>query len=150
MKLLPHQQRIVELNPRKILLNWEMRVGKTLPATVWIDHPCRSGNAYIITPKSNKKEWERYGTKATVLSKEEFKKTEIIAPTAMVIDEAHFFASALFQRRGKGRSQLADKLYNLVRKYPEMDIMLLTATPVRNDAWSLHTLLCYIGVYYDW
>lgn len=150
MELMPHQQRIVDMNPRKILLNWEMRCGKTLPATIWVDHHCRSGNTYIITPKSNKEEWKRYGTNATVLSKEEFKKTELGVPTAIVIDEAHHFASALFQRRGKGRSQLADKLYNLVRRYPEMDVMLLTATPVRNDAWSLHTLLCYIGVYYDW
>jgi superfamily II DNA or RNA helicase len=29
-------------------------------------------------------------------------------------------------------------------------MLLLTATPIRQDAWSLHSLLCYIGVYYDW
>jgi hypothetical protein len=29
-------------------------------------------------------------------------------------------------------------------------MLLLTATPIRQNAWSLHTLLCYIGEYYDW
>lgn len=134
-------------NPRKALLNWEMRTGKSLPAAMWIDMPERSGNTFIITPKQNKKEWERYGTKATVLSKEEFKKVKIVNPTAIVVDEVHYFASPLFL---KGRSQLATKLYELVKEYPTMHILGLTATPVRQDAWSLHTLLCYVGIYYDW
>ncbi len=150
MKLRPHQQKFVEQNPDKALLNWEMRVGKSLPAAIWIDDPKQAGNTYIVTPKQNVKEWQGYGTKAKVLSKEQFKKEEIINPTAIVIDEAHYFASALFVRKGKGRSQLATKLYMLVKKYPNMKILLLTATPIRQDAWSLHTLLCYIGVYYDW
>ena len=89
------------------------------------------------------------GTNAIVLTKEQFKKiAHTIAPTAIVVDEAHYFAAALFVK-GR-RSQLAQALYDLVKCRPEMHILLLTATPVRNDAWSLHTLLCYIGVYYDW
>lgn len=147
MKPLPHQQRIIDLNPKKILLDWECRVGKTLPASLWIDNPSQTGNTYIICKKSNKKSWEEMGTKAKVITKEEFKKTDIKNPTAIVVDEAHFFASPLFL---KGRSQLSTKLYNLVKTYPDCHIMLLTATPVRNDAWSLHTLLCYIGVYIPW
>lgn len=150
MNAYPHQQTFIDRNPNKEILAWEMRVGKTLPASVWIDNPCRAGNTYIITPKQNKKDWERMGTKAMVLSKEEFKKTDIKNPTAIVIDEAHNFASALFIRKGTGRSQLAEKLYKLVQQYPDAHILLLTATPIRQDAWSLHTLLCFIGVYYDW
>jgi len=150
MKLWPHQKRLIEENPSKAILNWEMRVGKTLPAAKWIDHPKRIGNTYIVTPKQNKKDWVNMKTKAIVLTKEEFKKTTIVNPTAMIIDEGHYFASALFVRKGKGRSQLAEKLYNLVRKYPEMDLLILTATAIRQNAWSLHTLLCYIGEYYDW
>lgn len=68
----------------------------------------------------------------------------------IVVHNCHYFGSALFLRRGKGRSQLAAALYSLVQRNPHMDVLLLTATPVRNDAWSLHTLLCYIGEYYDW
>lgn len=147
MKPLPHQQRIIDANPRKALLDWEMRVGKSLPASVWIDHPSRIGNTYIITKKSNKKSWQAFNTKATVLTKEEFKKHKIVNPTAIVVDECHHFASALFT---KGRSQLATSLYTLLRKHPECDVLLLTATPIRNSPWSLHTLLCYLGVYIPW
>jgi len=147
MELMPHQKEILDINPSKAILDWEMRVGKSLPASIWIDMPCRTGNTYIITPKQNKKDWEAFKTKAKVITKEEFKKTEIVNPTAIVIDELHYFASPLFK---KGRSQLSVSLYNLVKKYPDMHVLGLTATPIRNDAWSLHTLLCYIGAYYDW
>ena len=121
--------------------------GKSLPAAVWSDHPSRDGNAYIITRKANVTDWKEHKTKAKVITKEQFRKEDIVDPTALVIDEAHFFASPLFL---KGRSQLATKLYTLVKRYPECHILLLTATPVKNDAWSLHTLFCYMGLYYDW
>ena len=144
---LPHQEKFINENPNRALLVWEMRTGKTLPATIWVDKPERNQNAYIICMKQNKKDWLGYKTRATVLTKEEFKKTTIVNPTAIVIDEAHFFGSALFLRK---RSQLSEHLYKLVKQYPNMHVLLLTATPIRQDAWSLHSLLCYIGIYYDW
>lgn len=149
MKLYPHQQKFVDANPRKAILNWEMRTGKTLPAALWIDHPCRAGNTFIITPKQNIKDWQRMNTKATIMTKEQFKKQakDIMWPTALVVDEAHYFASKLFV---KGRSALAETMYNFIKANPNMDVLLLTATPVRQDPWSLHTLLCYIDQYYDW
>lgn len=149
MQLFKHQEQFMKENPDKALLAWEMRVGKSLPASIWIDHPCRVGNTYIVTPKQNKKDWLDFKTKATVLSKEEFKKLakEIKNPTAIVIDEIHYFASPLFLR---GRSQLATALYTLIKENPNMHVLGLTGTPIRQDAWSLHTLLCYIGIYYDW
>lgn len=149
MKLLPHQQRFVDSNPRKALLNWETRSGKSLPASVWIDMPCRAGNTYIITPKQNKKDWIAFKTKATVLTKEEFKKVSdtIENPTAIVVDEVHYFGSSPFL---KSRSQLSVALYKLLKKYPECDFLGLSATMIRQNAWSLHTMLCYIGVYIDY
>lgn len=149
MKPLPHQQRVIDLNPKKILLAWEMRVGKSLVGARWVDHPSRAGNTYIICPKQLKKDWAAFKTKATILSKEEFKKVAhtIKDPTAIVIDEIHYFASPVFL---KNRSQLSTALYTLIKKYPDCDIMGLSATMIRQDAWSLHTLLCYISVYYDW
>ena len=147
--LYPHQQRIVDLNPKKYLLNWEMRVGKSFPASLWVDHPCRNKNTYIITLKKNKKSWQAFNTNATVLTKEEFKKKAhtIKNPTAIVIDEIHYFASGLFI---KGRSQLSTSLYKLLQAYPECDVLGLSATMLRQNAWSFHTILCYIGVYYPW
>lgn len=147
MKPLPHQQRIIDLNPAKILLDWEMRVGKTLPASIWIDAPEQAGNTYIICKKSNKKSWQEMGTKATVLTKEEFKKTEIKNPTAIVVDEVHRFGAPLFVRP---RSALATTLYNLLREYSECHFMGLSGSMVRNSPWSFHTLMCYLGVYIPW
>jgi len=147
VKLFDHQQRVINQNPSKALLAHEMRTGKSLIGATWIDHPCRAGNTYIITPKQNKKDWMLFKTKATVLTKEEFKKTHIENPTAILVDEVHYFASPLFI---KGRSQLATKLYTTLKEYPECHFMGLSGTMIRQNAWSLHTLLCYKGVYYDW
>ncbi len=145
--LWPHQAEFLKRNPPKALLAWEMRTGKSLPASIWIDLPEQAGNTYIITLKKNKEAWRAFGTKATVLTKEEFKKSRIDSPTAIVVDEAHNFGSPLFV---KGRSQQAAALYTLLKKNPDCHVLLLTATPIKNNAWSLHTLLCYIGVYIDW
>lgn len=149
MKPLPHQQRIIDLNPNKYLLNWECRVGKSLPGAVWVDHPSRNKNAYIICLKKNKKAWVAAGTRATVYTKEEFKKhlPTITNPTAILFDEVHYAAAPLFV---KGGSQIGRGLYNILKRYPDCDFMGLSGTMVRNNAWSLHSLLCFIGVYYDW
>lgn len=151
MELYPHQKRILNAKPNKEILVWEMRTGKSLPAQLWLQG--KNGYRLVVTPKQNKESW-KFDPSVDVFSKEEFKKhiQTIIKkkPTAIVIDEAHYFASPLFIRRGNGRSQLAEALYTLVKTLPDMKILLLTATPLRQDAWSLHTLLCYKGVYYDW
>ncbi len=149
MNPLPHQARVIAINPPKALLNWEMRTGKSLPAALWIDLPEQAGNTFIICKKSNKKGWLAFGTKANVLTKEEFKKAAggILGPTAIVVDEVHHFASALFT---KGRSQLAASLYNLLKNNPDCHFLGLSATPVRNSPWSFHSLLCYTGHYIPW
>ena len=149
MKPLPHQQRIIDLNPNKILLDWSPRVGKTLPACIWIDLPEQRNNTFIICKKSNKKEWIGMNTKATVYTKEEFKKqaSTIKNPTAIVVDEVHNFGAGLFV---KGRSELATTLYNLLKGYPDCHFMGLSGSMVRNSPWSFHTLLCYLGVYIPW
>lgn len=146
---LPHQQRVIKANKPKSLLDWSPRVGKTLPASIWVDLPEQAGNTYIICKKSNKKEWVDLGTKATVMTKEEFKKHAhgIKNPTAIVCDECHHFGSALFV---KGRSQLAGALYNLLKDNPDCHFMGLSGSMVRNSPWSFHTLLCYMGVYIPW
>lgn len=151
MNYWPHQKRFIKQNPDRAILAWEMRTGKTDAGAAWIDNKRRGVNTFIICPKQVKKDWIKRKTRAIVLTKEEFKKYDFkMPPTAIVVDEAHYFASALFLRKGNGRSQLSEKLYTLVKKNPEMHVLLLTATPIRQDAWSLHTLLCYIGEYYDW
>lgn len=149
MILRPHQQRIVDSNPDKALLCWEMRTGKSLPAKLWLEK--RGGNSIIVCPKALVPDWKELAPFAQVFSKETFKKEweSIKNPTAIVVDECHTFGSALFSK-GKKRSQLATAMYSFIRLNPSMGVLLLSATPIRNDPSSLHTLLCYLGKDIPW
>lgn len=142
-----HQKRILDQYPNKALLCWEMRTGKSLPASIMTKK--EGDNGIIICPKQLKKDWQELNPEANIYTKEEFKKhwCEIKNPTSLVVDEAHTFGSALFTKR---RSQLSTALYEFIRKYPDIKTWLLTATPIRNDPSSLHTLLCYLGVHIPW
>ena len=148
-KLLKHQQDFLDRSPDKCLLIWEGGVGKTVAAAVWL-HDGRDEDALVVCPKRIVKKWQdtlkEWDTKATVLSKDDFKKQPIKHWSALVIDEADEFASPLFL---KGRSQLSAQMYELIRAY-DMPTLLLTATPIRSTPWNLHTLLCFYGTYIDW
>ena len=150
MELRPHQKRIIEANPNRALLVHEMRTGKSLIAKHWSEHPVRNDNAIIICLKANKRGWVELCPSATVYTKEEFKKhvASITDPTAVVVDEAHNFASPLFI--AKKRSQLSESLYSLIKRYPHLHLLLLTATPLTNDPASMHTLLFYLGKHIEW
>jgi superfamily II DNA or RNA helicase len=149
MELHPHQKRAVERNGNYELWCWATRTGKTAPACLWSNNETRNANSIVVCLKSNKRSWQKQAPHATVYTKEEFKKVweTIDTPSSIVVDEAHFFASPLFVR---GRSQLATALYSFIKKWPDMHVLLLSATPIRNDPSSLHTLLCYIRVLYKW
>lgn len=148
MRLFLHQQRFLNENPDKAILGWEMGTGKTLAAVEWLRS--RQDNAIVVTEKRIKQKWKDAlgDIKACVLTKEEFKKADIVGrPTAFVFDEAHNASAPLFT---KGRSQIAERTYNLIKANPKMPVLLLTATIIRSNPANLHTLLCYIGVYIDW
>jgi len=149
MELRPHQKKFIDENPNHALLAWEMRVGKQLPACLWSNHPIRNRYPIIICLKQNKKDWQKDAPHATVYTKEEFKKhyMKIHKPSCLVIDEAHVTASPLFT---KNRSQLSTAIYTFIKDNPDIHVLLLTATPIRNDPSSLHTLLCYRGVFIPW
>jgi superfamily II DNA or RNA helicase len=149
MELLPHQIKYARGYPDKAILAHEGGTGKSVCASVWL-HDGRDSDALVICTKRIVKKWEetlkKWDTKATVWSKEQFKKEPHHKWSAIVVDEADEFASPLFT---KARSQLATKLYEQIKKY-DCPILLLTATPVRSNPWNLHSLLCYIGHYIDW
>jgi superfamily II DNA or RNA helicase len=150
--LYKHQQlfKDTKLNQDKILLCWEGGLGKTIGACLWLAHG-RDEDALVISPKRVLKKWEdelkKWNTKATVLSKENFKKTPIKKWSAIVVDEADEFGSPLFT---KGRSQLSTALYNLIKEYPDTPVLLATATPIRSSPANLHSLLCYLGHFIEW
>lgn len=151
MKPLKHQSKYTLNYPDKGFLVHEGGTGKTVCACLWLKDG-RDEDALVVCPKKVKGKWSKalsdWGTKATVVSKEEFKKLEPKKWSAKVIDEADEFAAPLFVARS--RSQLAEVLYKLTRIYPDMPTLLLTATPIRSNPWNLHTLLTYHGYYIDW
>jgi superfamily II DNA or RNA helicase len=147
MQLYPHQKKFLDLNPNKALCTFEVGTGKTLIAVEWLRS--RQGNAIVVVPKRIQDKWKKDlgDVKATVITKENFKKVDFENPTALVLDEAHFANSPLFTRQ---RSQISEKIYNFIKKYPDMPVLLLTATPISSSPANLHSLLCYIGVYIEW
>lgn len=148
-KLLSHQIKFSKDYSGPKIIAHEGGTGKTICACVWLADG-RDDDALVVCPKRVVKKWKsalkKWETKATVLSKDEFKKTPPKQWSAQVIDEADEFASPLFT---KGRSQLSTALYALVREYPA-PILLLTATPIRSNPWNLHTLLTFSGYYIDY
>lgn len=150
MKLLAHQIKFAQGYSDKGLLVHEGGTGKTVCAAVWLKDG-RDSDALVVCPKRIVKKWEKtlkeWGTKATVLSKDEFKKRPLKRWSARVIDEADEFASPLFL---KGRSQLSTKMYEQIKAYPDTPTLELTATPIRSTPWNLHTLLTFLGKYSDW
>lgn len=149
MNLLPHQVKFAHGYKDKGFLVHEGGTGKTVCACVWI-HDGRDEDALVICPKRVIEKWQKtlkdWDTKATVISKEQLKKTSIKEWSAIVVDEADEFASPLFT---KGRSALSASLYELIKAY-DVPTLLLTATPIRSNPWNLHTLFCFLRIYVDW
>ena len=96
-QLYSHQKKI---HPDKALIVHEGGTGKTIVACEWLKRG-RDSNALVICPKRVVKKWEHelddWGAKATVVSKENFKKMTIADYSAIVVDEADEFASPLFE-----------------------------------------------------
>lgn len=143
-QLYPHQKQFLQENPNCGLLAYETGTGKTDTALHWMLK--RPGVQFlIVVPKNIKKKWQ-LETTHDVVTKEEFKKiTDFSKYSGVVVDEADFFASPLFTQ---GRSQMTEKMYNFTKKLPY--ILLLTATPYRNNPHSIHSLLTYIKLAPDW
>lgn len=149
-ELYKHQKKYAKGYKDKELVVHEGGTGKTVCACVWLKDG-RDSNALVVCPKRVVKKWEaelvKWGAKANVVSKEDFKKLDPTKYSALVIDEADEFASPLFTKQ---RSQLSTALYEQVKFYPDVPILLLTATPIRSNPWNLHTLLVFKGHYIDW
>lgn len=153
MQLYPHQKKFLDENPDKALLAFETGTGKSLCALEWMK---KRPDEYhlLICPKNIKQKWlddcrehKINPLKLLILTKEEFKKGGYTAITSVIVDEADFFASPLFT---KGRSQMAEQMYTLIDKSMIKHVLLLTATPYRNQPHSIHTLLSYIGLAPRW
>lgn len=152
MTLYSHQQRFIDKNPDRALLVWEGGLGKTVAGCEWLKKRA-SVPRLVVCPKSIIEKWKRelikWGVKGRVdvVSRDDIKKMSLSKYRAIILDEAQDFAAPLFDRGGS-RSQRATVIYNHIRSFPETHVLLLTATPVRSTAWNIHTLACYLGVFW--
>lgn len=149
MNLRPHQQRYMnERNRNRDLLVWEMQTGKTPVACEWIKYR-KPLKFLVVCPKAIVEKWKRelkeWGAKADVTSRDNVKKIDLNQYDGLVLDEAQDFASPLFNKQ---RSARATVIYNYVKTHPTAHILLLSATPIRSTAWNLHTLACYLGIFW--
>jgi superfamily II DNA or RNA helicase len=149
LKPFKHQEKFAKDYKGKKLLVHEAGTGKTICAILWLKDN-RDIKALVVCPKRVVDKWKKtlkdWNAKADVLSKEDFKKTELKNYKTLVIDECDWFASPLFV---KGRSQLTEKMYEFI-KDNEPEVLLLSATPIRSNPWNLHTLLTLSGHYIEW
>lgn len=149
MRLYEHQRRFVDRNPNRALLLWEVGTGKSLAAIEWLKRRADK-KALIVCPKAIVAKWKKdlasHGIDADVATSDGVKKIDMAPYRALVIDEAHQFASPLF---AAGRSQRATKIYNFVKNTRDAHVLLLTATPIRSSPWNCHTLACYLGIFWD-
>ncbi len=149
LKPLKHQEKFGKGYTGTNLLVHEGGTGKTICACLWLKDG-RDRDALVVCPKRVVKKWRveltKWGAMATVLSKEQFKKTLYKKWSAVVIDEADEFCSPLFTKQ---RSQLTERMYNLFKVYPTIPRLLLSATIIRSSPWNLHTALTLKGHYID-
>lgn len=148
-KLYKHQEKFQSGYAGSNLLVHEGGTGKTVCACMWLKDG-RDHDALVVCPKRVVEKWiaelTKWGAKAEVVSKENFKKMKHRRRSALVIDEADEFASPLFTPQ---RSQLSESMYTFIKQNYNMPRLLLTATPIRSSPWNLHTLLTLKGHYVD-
>jgi len=144
-----HQEEFRKRNKKRELLLWEGGTGKTLAGCVWLDQR-KHLKALVVCPKSIISKWKRdlaeENVVADVYSRDDVKKIDLNKYEAIILDEAQDFASPIFD---KGRSQRTEAIYKYIKTHPDAHILLLTATPVRSTPWNIHTLACYLGIYWD-
>lgn len=146
--LYKHQEEFLLRNKDRDLLVWETGTGKSLAACEWIKK--RSKNkTLIVCPKAIVGKWKRdlelEDIVADVCTRDEVKKIDLNKYGNLVIDEAQDFSAPLFD---KARSQRSTVIYNYARNNPKANILLLTATPIRSRPENIHTLACYLGIYW--
>lgn len=136
MILYPHQQSILDSNPKKIILSWFTSAGKTLAL---IELAKKNGVIpLIVCPKSIKERWQRDCPKSLVLTKEEFRKKWFDVPfhDCVIIDEIHHFS---------GKSQMSKALSSYIKKHSPRFIWGSTATIFRSTPWNIFILAGHMG-----
>lgn len=155
VNLYKHQREFLSNAPRRHLLCWDCGAGKTLASILWAE--LMGQNALFVVPKSVKEKWEKevkeyaetdsFKRNAHVVTKEEFRKLwdDLMPYDSIVVDEAHYFSG---MRNAKNISAMAKSLFYFVRKHPNVNILLATATPYLSTPWNIYMLARILG--HDW
>ncbi len=139
MKLYNHQQKLLDKNPDKCLIAWEVGTGKTFMA---LSLTKNAVYPIVICPKSLKEQWQEQ-CEYPVLTKEEFKlgKNSIISD-CLIIDEAHFFFG---MQSIKKKSGMLKALLAYIKKHNPPYIYLLTGTPYMSTPWNIYAAAEILG-----
>ncbi len=140
MKLYKHQQKLLNMKPKKCGIFWEVGTGKTLMA---ISLMIQAKKPLVICPKSLKSQWEEQ-TDHPVMTKEEFRKDHLKLEKydCIVVDEAHFFFG---MTSFKKRSAMAKSLLAYIKKHDPKYIYLLTGTPYMSTPYNIYIAGQIIG-----
>jgi superfamily II DNA or RNA helicase len=141
MQLYKHQQRIVDLNPKRYLISHETGTGKTITALALAQK--NNSLALIVCPKALKENWRRaiqnFNPNHKIVSKEEFRKDWDTYGfySTLIIDEFHFF--------GNLKSQMSKSLIKYTKKYVPTYMYGLTATPYCSTPMNIYSLATHLG-----
>lgn len=152
-----HQQALVDLFPKRHLMAWQVRTGKTLTAISLANKSkCRP---LVVVPKQLFKQWEkelkenrmtfldpsgRRIESYKLLTKEQFRaqaKT-LEKYNTLIVDEAHHFSGQ--------KSLLSRYLEAYIKKHNPEYIYLLTGTPYRSTPWNIFRLATILGHKWNW
>lgn len=140
MELYQHQQKLLDLNPKKHLLAWETGTGKTVAACQLAKKNVNS--TLVIMPKSLKEQWleQDLTSEQCFVTKETFRRdwNKIKKYDCLIIDEAHYFSGI--------KSQMSKSLLAYVKKHKPEYIYLLTATPYLSSPFNIYCLAAILGV----
>lgn len=142
MELFAHQKAIVDRFPKRELMAWQPRTGKTLPA---IHLANKAGHpALVIVPKALYTQWHaslmaHAKVPFDLMTKEQFRK--LAATTGgrqtLIVDEAHHFSGM--------HSDMSKQLDRWIRRHNPECIYFLTGTPYRSTPWNIYRLAQLLG-----
>lgn len=147
MNLYFHQQSLLNANPQRHLIAWQVGTGKTRMA---LELAKKNGVVpLVVVPKMLKEKWRREAlaleVPAYIVSKEEFRRDHKELPVcgAVIVDEAH-------QAFGNFKSQTYKCALAYFKRCAIQYVWLLTGTPYTSTPWSIFSLAKLVGVKLDY
>lgn len=142
-----HQQATVDRFPKRELMAWQVRTGKTLTSILLANKAACP--ALFIVPKQLFKQWhvelmQHCTVPFELITKEQFRKhaKTLGGRNTVVVDEAHHFSGM--------HSVLSRYLMAYIRLHSVEHVYLLTGTPYRSTPWNIYRLAQILGVKWDY